>query len=101
MAAQGHIEGIVEKAREGWDRWQTFKKIEAGHRFQSRYHLHQRRRQQGEIPRYRRLLNLFGGPALIVAGCVFLPTPGPSYIIIVIGLLMLSGEFLPLARAFD
>jgi hypothetical protein len=29
------------------------------------------------------------------------PTPGPSYIIIVIGLWMLAGEFLPLARFFD
>jgi hypothetical protein len=29
------------------------------------------------------------------------PTPGPSYIIIVMGLWMLAGEFLPLARFFD
>ena len=31
----------------------------------------------------------------------FIPTPGPSYIIIVIGMWMLAGEFLPLARFFD
>ena len=47
------------------------------------------------------LLNLAGGPALIVAGFAFIPTPGPSYIIIVIGMWMLAGEFLPLARLFD
>jgi hypothetical protein len=38
---------------------------------------------------------------LIVAGFAFLPTPGPSYIIIVIGMWMLAGEFLPFARFFD
>lgn len=32
---------------------------------------------------------------------IFIPTPGPSYIIIVIGMWMLAGEFLPLARFFD
>ena len=48
-----------------------------------------------------RPLNLVGGPALIVAGLAFLPTPGPSYIIIVIGLWMLAGELLNLARFFD
>jgi hypothetical protein len=31
----------------------------------------------------------------------FIPTPGPSYIIIVIGMWMLAGAFLPLARFFD
>jgi hypothetical protein len=32
---------------------------------------------------------------------VFLPTPGPSFIIIVIGMWMLAGEFIPLARFFE
>jgi hypothetical protein len=32
---------------------------------------------------------------------VFIPTPGPSYIIIAIGLWLLAGEFLLLARLFD
>ena len=82
-------------------RWRLHKEIELGHRFQTRYHNHRRRREQGEISRWLSLLNLIGGPALIVAGFAFIPTPGPSYIIIVIGLWMLSGEFLPLARFFD
>lgn len=47
------------------------------------------------------LLNLVGGPTFIVAGFAFIPTPGPSYIIIVIGMWMLAGEWLPLARIFD
>ena len=61
---------------------------------------HRRRRERGETSRYRRLFNIVGGPALIVAGFAFPPTPGPSYIII-IGMWMLAGEFLPLARFFD
>ena len=32
---------------------------------------------------------------------MFIPTPGPSYIIIAIGLWLLAGEFLLLARVFD
>ena len=83
------------------ERWRLFKEIEPGHRFQTRYHNHRRRREQGETPKWVSLLNRVGGPTLIVAGFLFLPTPGPSYIIIVIGMWMLAGEFLPLARFFD
>jgi hypothetical protein len=95
------ILGVIEQAREGWRHWRTFKEIDAGHRYQSRYHFHQRRRRRGEISRYRRPINLIGGPILIIAGFVFIPTPGPSYIIIALGLWMLAGEFLLLARLFD
>jgi hypothetical protein len=66
-------------------RWRLFKEIEPGHRFQTRYHSHRRRRDQGQTSKWVSLLNLVGGPALIVAGVAFIPTPGPSYIIIVIG----------------
>jgi hypothetical protein len=82
-------------------RWRLFKEIEPGHRFQSRYHSHRRRREQGETSQYGWMVNLIGGPALVAAGFVFLPTPGPSFIIIVIGMWMLAGEFMPLARFFD
>ncbi len=92
---------VIEKAKKGWHRWQLFREIEPGHRFQTRYNNHRQRRERGETFRYGKIFNLAGGPALIVAGFAFLPTPGPSYIIIVIGSWMLSGEFLPLARFFD
>jgi hypothetical protein len=89
---------IVKKAI---DRWMLSRVIEAGHRFQTRYHSHRRRREQGQTSKYGRLFNVVGGPVLIVAGLAFIPTPGPSYIIIVLGMWMLAGEFLPLARFFD
>jgi hypothetical protein len=90
--------GVIRKAI---GRWRLFKEFEPGHRFQTRYHKHRRRREQGKMSKWVSLLNLVGGPALIIAGFLFLPTPGPSYIIVVIGLWMLAGEFLPLARFFD
>ena len=46
-------------------------------------------------------MSLMCGPILIVAGFAFIPTPGPSYIIIAVGLWLLAGEFLILARIFD
>lgn len=81
--------------------WRFFKEIETSHRFQTRYHSHRRRREQGETSQYGWIVNLIGGPVLIVAGFVFLSTPGPSFIIIVIRMWMLAGEFIPLARFFD
>jgi hypothetical protein len=90
-----------EVFRKAIGRWRLFKEIEPGHRFQTRYHSHRHRRDQGETSKWVSFLNLVGGPALIVAGFAFLPTPGPSYIIIVIGMWMLAGEWLPLARIFD
>ena len=89
---------MIEKAKKGW---RVFRELEPGHRFQTRYHNHRERRERGEASRHGRLLNLLGGPALVIAGFAFLPTPGPSYIIIVIGMGMLAGEFLPLARLLD
>ena len=89
---------MLKKAME---RWRLSKEIEPGHRFQARYGQHRLRRQRGETFKYGRFLNLVGGPALIVAGFAFIPTPGPSYIIIVMGMWMLASEFQLLARFFD
>ena len=95
------IKRTIERTREGWRHWRTFREIDEGHRYQSRYHLHQRRRRKGLVSVYRRPLSLVCGPILIIAGFVFIPTPGPSYIIIAIGLWLLAGEFLLLTRLFD
>jgi hypothetical protein len=96
-----YIKRAIEKMREGWRHWRTFREIDAGHRYQARYHFHQRRRRKGLVWRYWRLFSFTCGPILIIAGFVFIPTPGPSYIIIAIGLWLLAGELLPLARLFD
>jgi len=101
MAWLERIKRAIETTREGWRHWRTFREIDAGHRYQSRYHFHQRRRRNGLVWRYWRPFSLLCGPVLIIAGFVFIPTPGPSYIIIAIGLWLLAGEFLLLARLFD
>jgi hypothetical protein len=101
VAPLEYIRRAIEKAREGWRHWRTFREIDPGHRYQARYHLHQRRTRKGLVSRYWRPMSLLCGPILIIAGFVFIPTPGPSYIIIAIGLWLLAGEFLLLARIFD
>lgn len=95
------LEARGEVLKKAIERWRLSRAIEVGYRFQTRYHSHRRLREQGHTVKYGRLFNVFGGPVLIVAGLIFIPTPGPSYIIIVIGMWMLAGEFLPLARFFD
>ena len=94
------VKRSIKRTREGYRHWRTFREIDEGHRYQSRYHFHQRRRK-GLVSVYRRPFSLVCGPILIIAGFVFIPTPGPSYIIIAIGLWLLAGEFLFLARLFD
>ncbi len=74
---------------------QKGKTLEPSHRFQTRYHRHRCRREQGETSQYWWMVDLIGGPALIAAGFAFLPTPGPSFIIIVIGLWMHAGGVIP------
>jgi hypothetical protein len=101
VAWSKYIRRTIKKAKEGWRHWRTFREIDAGHRYQARYHLHQRRSRKGLVSRYWRPMSLLCGPILIIAGFVFIPTPGPSYIIIAIGLWLLAGEFLLLARVFD
>jgi len=88
------------RVKEAAERWRLSKEIEPGHRFQTRYS-DRRSRERGETSRYGRLFNLVSGLTLILAGFAFIPTPGPSYIIIVIGTWMLASESLSLARFFD
>ena len=101
MAWLERIKRTIETARKDWRHWRTFREIDAGHRYQSRYHFLQRRTRKGLVSVYWRPFSLFCGPLLIIMGFVLIPTPGPSYIIIAIGLWLLAGEFLLLARLFD
>ena len=74
MALLGYIKRAIQKTKEGWRHWRTFREIDEGHRYQSRYHFHQRRRRKGLVSVYRRPLSLVCGPILIIAGFVFIPT---------------------------
>jgi hypothetical protein len=96
---------VIEKTRKGWQRWHLFKEIEPDHqpgqRFQTPYNNHRQRRERGETWKCGRVLNSVGGLGLVVAGFALVPTPGLSYVNIVIGMWMLAIEFLPLTRFFD
>ncbi len=94
----GRVLGGIGKA---FERWRLFWSLDGGHRFQARYHRRRVRRERGQTSWYGRVFNLICGPLLVVAGFLFLPTPGPGYIIIVIGLGMVAGELLVMARHFD
>ncbi|HTS83056.1 MAG TPA: PGPGW domain-containing protein [Myxococcaceae bacterium] len=47
---------------------------------------------EGTRPRLRRLANLVGGWALVVVGLILVPLPGPGWLVVGIGLLVLSRE---------
>ena len=94
----GKVHASIAKALQ---RWRLLWSLDAGHRFQTRYHTCRFRRECGEAYRYGKLFNLSVGPLLVVGGFIFLPTPGPSFIIIVIGLWMIAGELHVMARLFD
>ena len=59
MAWLERIKRVIETAREGWRHWRTFREIDAGHRYQSRYHFHQRRRRKRLVWRYWQLAGEF------------------------------------------
>jgi hypothetical protein len=92
---------MLKRLQEGRRRWYLFKYSDQGHRFQDRYRRARQRRQSGEAPGWVRPGTLLVGALLVVGGFVLLPTPGPSYIIVVLGLWMMAGQLLFLARLFD
>lgn len=79
--------------------WQEFKESNPGHRFQERY----RRRQESEHgwrdP--RKLFYVVGGLVLAVGSLLLGVLPGPGTLTFFLGLGMIAGEFLPVARLLD
>ena len=48
--------------------------------------------REASRPRFRRLTNLVVGWALVLAGIVLIPLPGPGWLVVGIGLLVLGRE---------
>ena len=84
---------MIERARENWRR---FKEGMPGRRFQEHHYRHQ---QSSSGRSYLRVFfGIAGGLLVVAGGVVAVPGPGPGWLIILLGLTMVAGESLVLAR---
>jgi len=79
--------------------WQLFKKSKPGDRFQVRYYS-RRLRGHGRFAPIR-IFNIGFGSALVIVSAFFGWAPGPGLVTLFIGLAMVAGELLPVARLLD
>ena len=87
---------MIEKWREDW---RLFKAIKPGFRFRGRY---RRRRRSGPGGfDFRKALYVVGGLALAVASLLLAPLPGPGWGTFLVGIMILAGELLIVARLLD
>jgi hypothetical protein len=77
--------------------WRHFTSSKPGDRFQVRYYY----RKQSGPGRLSRIFNIVIGSALVLFSAFFGWAPGPGVVTLVIGLAMIGGEFLPVARFLD
>jgi uncharacterized protein (TIGR02611 family) len=86
---------MVEQIRR---HWREFRESKPGQRFEERY----RRRRQGEQGHIVwRIFLITLGAVIALGSLVLAPLPGPGWITILIGLMILGGELLPVARFLD
>jgi hypothetical protein len=88
------IWNLIGKAQRSW--WH-FKKSKPGDRFQVRYY----RRQQSAPGRLSTIFNIVVGSILVIFSAFFGWAPGPGLLTFLIGLALIGGEFLPVARFLD
>jgi hypothetical protein len=98
MAAPRTIEvmiwNLIGKAERSW---RHFINTRPGDRFQVRYY----RRQQSAPGRLSMLFNLVAGGVLVIFSTFFGWAPGPGLLTFLLGLALIGGEFLPVARFLD
>jgi hypothetical protein len=87
---------MIGRTRDGWRRFQASK---PGHRFRDRY---RRLRGSGRGKfTLRKVLVIVGGIVVAVASLLLAPLPGPGWGTFLVGLVILAGELLILARFLD
>lgn len=81
------------------DSWREFKDSKPGNRFQNRY----RRRQEQTRSRYgvRKVLYIIAGVVVAVGSLALAPLPGPGWATFFIGLGIIAGESLYVAKLLD
>ena len=78
--------------------WREFRESKPGERFKDRY----RRRQKAERGHIVwRIFLITLGAVIAVGSLVLAPLPGPGWVTVFIGLMILGGEVLPAARFLD
>ena len=77
--------------------WSSLKRGKPGSRFQEQYDK-QHEKQKGGVGR---VLRIIAGVLLIPAGLFFLPAPGPGFLVLGLGAVLLAREFRFAARGLD
>lgn len=77
--------------------WRRFKASRPGFRFRDRY---RRRRRRGGFD-FRKALYVVGGIAIAIVSLLLAPLPGPGWGTLFVGLMILAGELLIVARLLD
>ena len=77
--------------------WHLFTSSKPGDRFQVRYYY----RKQRSPGRLSRIFNIVFASALVIVSTFFGWAPGPGLLTFFVGLALLGGEFLPVARFLD
>lgn len=80
-------------------RWQDFKKREPGKRFQE-IHDNKRKGEKDKSPVMRHL-RMAAGVLVTLVGVFLLPMPGPGTIVLVLGLAVMAGESVTVAKFLD
>jgi hypothetical protein len=86
---------MIGRMRDGWRRFQASK---PGHRFRDRYR--RRRSVQGRVA-LQKVLLIIAGILIGVASLLLAPLPGPGWGTFLLGLVIIAGESLILARFLD
>src|ERR687894_380378 len=87
---------MIGRMRDGWRRFTASK---PGHRLRARYRRHQRSGQGSSA--LRKVLVIVGGIVVVVASLLLAPLPGPGWGTVLVGLVIIAGEILIVARFLD
>lgn len=86
---------MIQRAKENWRR---LKESKPGRRFQDHHYRHQGGRGRSG---FQVILNVVGGVMVVGGGLIAVPGPGPGWLIILLGMVMIAGESLSFARFAD
>jgi len=87
---------MIERMRDGWRRFTVSK---PGHRFRARYRRNQRSGKGSSA--LRKVLVIVGGTLVVVTSLLLAPLPGPGWGTALVGLVIIAGEILIVARFLD